>query len=269
MNSNTVSFGAIAPFDLSVRYVEIDSMSPLNVYDSHIHDECEIYINISGDVSFAVENSIYPIVSGSVILTKPHEYHHCLYHTNKLHRHYWILFSATGNERLFDLFFNRTGGSGNLLLPDGKQREEMFALCRELLDCRKSELEKYALFFRLICILQNATAINAPEHTNDCLVNAIKYIEENLPFALRVEAIAKHCFVSVNTLETRFRQTLHVTPHEYIQKKRLTLAVKLLSEGKSVTEAAMQSGFPDASNFIACFKKAFGITPLKYKNTHR
>ena len=32
--------------------------------------ECEIYLNLSGDVSFEVENRIYPVSPGTVILTR-------------------------------------------------------------------------------------------------------------------------------------------------------------------------------------------------------
>ena len=71
-------FGEIKPFDMTATYIEIDSNSPLNVYDDHIHNECEIYINLSGDVSFAVENSVYPIMPGGIIITRPLEYHHCI-----------------------------------------------------------------------------------------------------------------------------------------------------------------------------------------------
>ena len=91
---------------MTTTYVEIDSRSPLNVYDNHIHNECEIYINVSDDVSFSVGNSIYPVMPGGNIITSPLENHHCIYHTNRLHKHFWISFSAAGNERLRQLFKN-------------------------------------------------------------------------------------------------------------------------------------------------------------------
>lgn len=102
---NHVEFKKINPFDMDITYIEPDSVSPLNVYNPHIHEECEIYINISGNVSFEVENRLYPLTPESVIITRPYEYHHCIYHNNDLHKHFWILFSARGNEELFKLFW--------------------------------------------------------------------------------------------------------------------------------------------------------------------
>lgn len=83
-----VFFPAISPFSMQIAYVDIDSHSSLNQFEHHIHPECEIYLNLSGDVSFMVEDRIYPITAGSVIITRPHEYHHCIYHSDKRHRHY-------------------------------------------------------------------------------------------------------------------------------------------------------------------------------------
>jgi AraC-like DNA-binding protein len=50
-----------------------------------------------------------------------------------------------------------------------------------------------------------------------------------------------------------------------LRKKRLFASMDCLRNGASVAEAALESGFPDYSNYIQLFKKQFGITPLNYK----
>lgn len=89
---------------MEISYLELNSASSANVHNHHIHDECDIYINLSGDVSFAVENSLYPLLPGNIIITHPHEYHHCIYHSEKLHKHFWTLFQTSNNKELFDIF---------------------------------------------------------------------------------------------------------------------------------------------------------------------
>lgn len=260
------TLGSINSFNLMSSYVELDSKSPLNVFDDHIHNECEIYVNLSGDVSFAVENSVYPVMAGSVIITRPLEYHHCIYHTNQLHKHFWILFSAAGNERLFDIFYKRERGKKNLLMFSSNKAEEIFSVCRKLTEGCNSETERYFLFFKLINILNSENAVNAPEISDgDCIKNAINYINNNLQNALTVNKIAAECNVSLSTLERRFWQELNISPSVYIKKKRLASALALLSDGKSVTEAAEMSGFSDCSSFISVFKKNYRVTPLQYK----
>lgn len=261
-------FKAIHPFEVSATYTELDAYSRDNVFESHIHNECEIYINLSGDVSFAVENSIYPITPGSIIITRPFEYHHCVYHSNKLHKHFWILFSAEGNEYLFDKFYNRKSGEGNLLILEKEKTEELISICEKLTSGSCSELEKYFDFFKLIMLINGAAT---PEKTvfwyPDVIVNAMSYINGNLPYPISIGEISKEVNVSVNTLERYFMRYLNVSPTAYIRKKRLSNAAKLLSEGCSVTEAAEKSGFPSCSAFICLFRKIYGQTPYAYKKT--
>ncbi len=259
-------FNAIQPFEVSATYVEMDANSSKNVFESHIHNECEIYINLSGDVSFAVENSIYPISPGSIIITRPFEYHHCVYHSNKLHKHFCIFFSANGNEYLFNKFYNRKVGEGNLLMLEKEKTEELISACEKLTSKSGSELEKYINFFRLILLIDNATATEKPTSCYpDIIINAMLYINSNLPYSISVGEISKKVNVSVNTLERYFMQYLNVSPTAYIQKRRLSNAAKLLSEGYSVTEASEKSGFPSCSAFISLFRKAYGQTPHTYK----
>lgn len=265
MKETVIPFEKINPFEMLFFYNEFDMYSPNNTNHNHTHDECEIYINLSGDVSFEVEGAVYPIVSGNVIITRPHEYHHCIYHSNKLHRHYWILFSVNGNERLFDAFFNRPLGKGNLLTLSPEKKAELFSVCNKIKSC-DNECERYCLFFTLINLINNSNSLNAPKSPDgDSVIRAVNLINAGLSEKITVAQIAKSCNVSVNTLERHFTNSLGISPYAYIKKKRLTNAARLLSLGKSVTEAAELSGFSDVSSFISIFKASYGITPLKYK----
>lgn len=268
MISNDTFFKSIHPFEVKTRYIEIDTHSPENQFNSHIHDECEVYINLSGDVSFVVENSIYPVVPGSIIITRPFEYHHCVYHSNRLHKHFWILFSASGNEYLFDDFYDRNAGENNLLILTPDKNTELISVCKKMADGNGSELENYLNFFKMISLLHDATAPNRSDTSYpDIVVKAITYINNNLSAPLTVTEISQKVNVSINTLERHFLRFLNLSPTGYIRKKRLSNALKLLSEGCSITEASEKSGFPDCAGFIALFRKTYGQTPLAYKKS--
>lgn len=264
--SNKEQFCNIHPFDVSVVYAELYANSKENVNASHIHEECEIYVNLSGDVSFIVENNIYPIKQGDIIITRPYEYHHCVYHSNKLHKHFWVLFSSSGNEYLYDMFFKRKSGQANHLVLSPDDSEAFISLCYKMTESEQSQVKKYYNFFKLINILENADFVNNTEANYPADTSfAIKYINKHFTESVSIADIAKDAHVSINTLERHFMQILNMSPSEYLRKKRLANAKKLLSMGCTVTEASSQSGFSDYSHFIALFKKNYGVTPLKYK----
>jgi AraC-like DNA-binding protein len=63
------------------------------------------------------------------------------------------------------------------------------------------------------------------------------------------------------TVERLFRNETGMSFGLWRQKVRLLDSVRLLSEGKSVTDAALDTGYTSVSAFIAAFKKTFGCTP--------
>ena len=69
------------------------------------------------------------------------------------------------------------------------------------------------------------------------------------------------------------REFKHYTGYrlnEYILRTRLEYAKTLLSEGgNSLSEITYFLGFSSESNFIAAFKKLYGITPLQWKKTEK
>lgn len=266
MAATTFSLAEMSKVEFSIRYVEMDPGASRNHHDSHIHKECEIYVNLSGDVSFEVENHIYPISRGSVIITRPFEYHHCLYHSNKRHDHFWITFSADEKQEFLELFFDREKGKKNLILLGEGNLNEACRLMHSLTDDKADSLSRRILFLQLMQVLRqsrNGTGVidNLPKD----VVLALRFMEEHLTEDFDSHTLAAVCNVSVNTLERHVKEALGMTPFAMLRKKRLIASLERLREGDSVTEAALKSGFSDYSNYIQLFRKQFGLTPLQYK----
>lgn len=253
-------------FGIYAKYIELDGYSPQNEFDSHIHEECEIYVNVSGDVSFMAENTLYPISHGNAVITRPFEYHHCIYNDrNVLHKHFWILFSPNGNEKFLDVFFSRPKGKGNLIVLSEEKSRKLIDVCERLLDENLTDAEKYMNFFTVIALISGENAVSESDIMPSDIKLALKYISENLSENISAADLSNSAHVSVNTLERHFLQVCGMSPSVYIRNRRLANAAKMLKGGASVTEAAYGSGFAGTSHFISLFKKRFGVTPLKYK----
>ena len=76
-----------------------------------------------------------------------------------------------------------------------------------------------------------------------------------------VDELAHQHGVARRTLERRFRDETGMSFGMWRQKACLLDSIRLLAEGKSVTDAALDSGYSSASAFIAAFKSTFGYTP--------
>ncbi|MBE7042074.1 MAG: helix-turn-helix domain-containing protein [Ruminococcaceae bacterium] len=234
----------------------------------HIHEECEIYVNLSGDISFFCNDHIYPMTRGDVLIARPGEYHHCVYRSNAAHQHYWILFDYEPNRPIWESFFRLP--FENVLRPDYEQKEELLQLCEELLGTTLSEGERFSHFWSLMTILKRSHSVEQADHLiPKDFVTVLDYINTHIYEKITVSQIAEKCFISTSTLERYFMKYTHSRPVEYIRHKKMTEAAELLRQGMSVSRTVEQLGYCDESYFIELFKKHFGTTPLQYKKHHQ
>lgn len=100
----------------------------------------------------------------------------------------------------------------------------------------------------------------------DIITKATAFIRDNLEKDLSIKLISQSINVSKSVLYKKFRDRFHCTVGEYINKKRVDQAKKLLTTtALSMEEISQQCGFSSASYFTKIFKGYTGITPLKFK----
>lgn len=98
------------------------------------------------------------------------------------------------------------------------------------------------------------------------MATALNYIEAHYDDPeLSVTEIARACGVCESSLRLLFREELGISPHQYLQRKRISQAASLLSgHHLSVTEAARRSGFADEKYFSVVFRRLTGTSPSRY-----
>ncbi|MGI2904210.1 AraC family transcriptional regulator [Tolypothrix sp. VBCCA 56010] len=109
------------------------------------------------------------------------------------------------------------------------------------------------------------------EYTNGLskykLQQAIAYINDNLTEDLSLEAIASHLQMSVYYFARLFKQSMGVTPHQYVIQQRVERAKQLLKKQNklSISEVAFQVGFAHQSHLSRHFKRILGVTPKEIR----
>jgi AraC-like DNA-binding protein len=91
-------------------------------------------------------------------------------------------------------------------------------------------------------------------------------MEENFSFNLKLEEFARLSMRSLSAFKRDFQQVYQTSPGKWLLGKRLNHALHLISNiGKTVSEAAFESGFESPSHFSRAFRQRFGSSPATVK----
>ena len=270
--TNDLNISTINSFHVNANKISVDCSSPLRHTEPHIHDTCEVYMNICGNVSFMVENSIYSIEPGDIIVIKPYEYHHCIYNDDSVHNHYWLMFSTYENCELFECIMKKKRGENNLIrLPKTISKKVMKSCDRIIKSSSDNSILHLSSFFDIMSYIEqgilNYTQPNNNNHIPKDLDEIISFVNKNFASINTINELADLFHISQSTLERLFKKYLSITPRTYLYDKKFSNACRLLRNNYSVTDACYQSGFSDYSNFIQTFKQIYKTTPLKYKKS--
>lgn len=99
----------------------------------------------------------------------------------------------------------------------------------------------------------------------ESIENAEKYINENYDAGITARDVAEMSGYSFFHFCHVFRAITGEGVSSYINDLRLDKACALLSDGKSVTFTAMESGYDTVSGFTRAFTRKYGIPPSKYR----
>ena len=95
---------------------------------------------------------------------------------------------------------------------------------------------------------------------------AIAFIKENFEQNLKLIDISQHVGLSEFYFNRQFKESLGVTPHQYLTQYRIDRAKELLRQKKmKITQIANSCGFGSQSYFSKQFRQIVGVTPRIYR----
>ena len=102
--------------------------------------------------------------------------------------------------------------------------------------------------------------------TASVVSEALFYIEENLDSRLNLQTVASALHCSKYHLHRSFSKAAGLTIHDYVWRRQLTEAARLLAFSKKpVIEIALMSGYESQQAFAGSFKAMYKMTPGEYR----
>ena len=95
----------------------------------------------------------------------------------------------------------------------------------------------------------------------------IDYIETHLDGRIDLEQVSKAVHYSRYHLHRMFTKTVGMTIHDYVQRRQLTEAAKLLVfSDKPILEISFICGYESQQSFSSAFKTMYKISPAEYRD---
>ncbi|MBQ7012241.1 MAG: AraC family transcriptional regulator [Clostridia bacterium] len=214
---------------------------------------------VSGNGVFSVRDKTYKLTSGSCFIIRPFE--KVFYQADSVHPwHYiWIGFEAPDHipEQL----------SGDVLNIPGMG--SIFDSIMEAQD--KNEGRNEFLSGKIWELMSLISEANKPKISkNKSFAEQAKTcIQAKYMTGITVAEIAKTLNLERSYFSTVFKNSIGISPQEYLNNFRLEKAADLLvSSNLSVTDIAFSTGYSGVINFSRMFKRRFGTSPTEYREAN-
>ena len=247
------------------------ALTPL---ETHIHPDClELVLMVKGNQTYTMEGKTYPLSGGNVFISPPGMEHSSGGEPQNVSEFYWVQIDLSAKENFLCL----SSAAGKALQDRLSAIRQQVLYCgtplRQLLiysfqnvvssDPFRREYGRSLLISFLYGVILQETAGTLT--LSEEIAAAVTYIRQNIREPLPLEDLADCAGLSLSRFKARFKQETGMTPREYINQLKIREARKLLREGHSITETAMELGFSSSSYFAVLFKKITLYTPQEYR----
>lgn len=217
-------------------------------FGPHVRNEYVIHFVVGGYGTFINQNDTYSISSGSAFVIRPGE--NCTYYADMdtPWEYIWIHFDGRLAKHFDDV-------------DDVFEYDKSFVSDIMSAFNMESGVEEYltGMLFVLHSTLFGSLS------KNDYPKKVKGYIDSNYMRELRIEDIASSLNLSRKYLSRIFKEKYNISMQQYIVKKRMIEAKKLLEAGYRVEETAYMVGYSDSFNFSKAFKQYFGKPPVCFR----
>lgn len=256
--------------------LELSTDKPSNdEFHLHSHNDYEIYMFLQGDSEYVVEEKVYSLSPGDIIIIKKHEMHRIYHLSSKKYQRFVLMLSPdffvqNGCEE-FEKIFLSSYESGNKINAAMVESSGLYDAIMRFKKYSNDFIEPYttvskSILIEIIYLLNQVSNFENADTVNEKIKDLMHYINNNFTDKISLDSLCDKFFISKYYLCHIFKEATGLTVQQYIRDKRLVKAIALKNEGVPLTEAALQSGFENYSSFFRAFTRRYKSNPSNYKN---
>lgn len=269
--------------DFSINIERKASYGRHFVNPPHYHNACEIHYYLNGGLNFFIHDQSFDVKKGDILFIDTYELHNPIYRSicdyDKILITYKPSFTEMVSEfKIPDMFslLNRKYDGVRLISVPENLRQKIEGILFNMLDAGEKQNEYTLTYLHLYLSLLithmtdylDSTDKPDNQHSslNKTLNRIIMYINNNLEKQLSLDEISGYLNMNKYYLCRFFKEYTGLTVIDYINRKRIIAAEKLITSNKhSITDIAVMVGFNSLTHFERTFKQFTGTAPSRYR----
>ncbi len=239
-----------------------------HAFEPHRHDTYALGVTLQGVQSFGYRGAQAHSLAGQAFVLHPDEVHDGYAGTSTGFR-YRILYieprlvqEALGEPRC-PLPFVR-----DAVIADERLRTAIGSALEDAeVPVEDLHLDQILVELSEALAAQDRSAVRAPEGSSSLRAVRVarEFLDANLLGSVASQRLERLTGLTRFTLTRHFRACLGTSPHRYVVMRRLDRAKRLIRSGMSLADAAAGSGFADQSHLTRHFKRAYGLSPGRWR----
>lgn len=248
----------------------------------HVHDGVELYLSLSPLPDILLGNRVVSAEPGTLILIPPFCMHRLFDRTDELYDRYILSLKAAwldnlfiqGNERYSYL---QDSEHPLLLFPPVSLLHTMQKTLDGLLSFQgeysfssiKYLMEFMSLVDSLVNLHDSDNRRKLRISTTQQTVNEIiHYLDEHIGESVSLRDLSRQFTYNPDYISRIFKKHTNTTVGGYIMLRKMARARQLLSEGHTVAQVQLMTGYSSYAHFARTFKEQVGIPPGAYRNSY-
>lgn len=245
----------------------------------HIHDGIELYLSLSPLPNVLLGNQVLTAEPGTLVLIPPFCVHRLFDKTDVLYDRYILSINASWLSSIIPqenthYAYLQDFGHPLLLFPPAPIMHTLQENFERLLT-----LHDHSFFEAAACFLECMTSVDAlVQHhpgnqphvcistTQQTVADIIRYLDEHIGEKVSLHDLSEHFYLHPDYISRIFKRHTNTTVSSYITLQKIALAQQLLSEGYTVTQAQLMTGYSSYAHFARTFKQQTGIPPGAYRS---
>lgn len=261
--------------ELCLSECGIERCTPDKFYGPVIREDYHVHFILHGKGTLEINGQPYHLRRGQIFLLPP-DANVFYYAEPEDPWHYaWITFAGTRAE-----FFLKKAGLSRECPVRGAcaDPEDFLVIIEKILNIHEltivNELTRTSLLYEMIALLISSWGQNPGrkekseiyDYSPEIYVNsALEYIHEHYDH-IRVSDVAAHIGISRSYLTHIFKDKIHVSPQEYIVRRRMEQSSRLLcTTSLPIQDIAKKAGYENPLTFSKIFKNYYGLSPRNYR----